>query len=130
MALVDVPPRLQRIRAFGRLHTNYVSCLAFCPDGSLLASAGADGGLVIINVRRQLSILYVDMGKPLYTTCIIWPQPDLLIMGQNDGGVQILRVNPKVRSSNNCANGSSPTLPDPSSCYIRVRLALRKLLPN
>lgn len=92
----SAPVLFQHMRSFDQLHTSYISSLAFSPDGSMLASASADGSLVLTDVRQRKALSYLDMGKPLYPTCLLWPHVDLLVVGRSDGGVQLLEANTKV----------------------------------
>lgn len=97
MTLDSPPASFKKMRSFGRIHTNYISALSFSPDGSLLASASADGTLGLFNVRHQNMLAQIEFGKSIHPTSVLWPEEDLLIVGRYDGGIQLLEVTDGVR---------------------------------
>lgn len=103
---LSMPPSLSAstpfhcIAQFDGLHMSWVNSMAFSPDGSMLASAGADGAIFIINTKTRLPILCLDFEHPQAPTCIIWPDIDNLVVGRSDGAVHIFTLGPaEVRTT-------------------------------
>lgn len=88
----DLAQRYSCLIRFSRLHTSWVSDLVFSPDGSLLASCGADRVVFIINVADRLPLCCVELEHPIYVSSLLWPLPGLLVLGRSDGAVQMVTV--------------------------------------
>lgn len=86
-------PRYKRLCVFDRLHMHWITSITFSPDQSLLATAGADGALFIIDINQQAPIACLRLEHPLRVHSMIWPRPACLIIGRSDGGVQFLQFN-------------------------------------
>lgn len=72
-------------------HTALVSCVAFSPDGSLLASVSYDGSLILWGVPAR-SILAKRSGYGYPDTCAFSPDGRYLFLSDPIGGCEVLDV--------------------------------------
>lgn len=92
------PPLYHCVATYHSIHKRWSTSIALSPDGELLASASADGTLVLMDLVRHAPVLCIDFETPLYATCVLWVNPRRLCVGRCDGAVQIIAVDSsKVR---------------------------------
>ncbi|KAG8901311.1 hypothetical protein FRB99_005400, partial [Tulasnella sp. 403] len=87
-SVLDIPglpeeiPGYKSIATISRFHTNWISALAFSPDGEWLATAGADGVVFFFNIPDQRPVLCLSFTHPLFATSLLWSSTHDILIGR------------------------------------------------
>lgn len=70
-------------------HIDTITALEFCSNGSILASCGLDGKIVLWSTKTGQAMHVVRGGQGMI--CLSWINSDCLLVGVEDGGLVLVK---------------------------------------